>query len=75
MLDSYYFGTNVDLTWFSGSNFIVHLLQDDQNFLDRVSYAQDKRKSCLEAYSRERIPYFLEIMKKHPNYLEQYKME
>lgn len=66
---------NVDLTWFSGSNSIAHLLQDDQNFSDRVPYVQDQRKSCLEAYSRERIRYFLEIMKKHPNYLEQYEME
>lgn len=64
---------NIDLTWFSETHSIDHLLKDDQNFMNHVLNKANVREECPKTYPRERLNYFIEEMKKYPNYLEIYE--
>lgn len=64
---------NIDLTWFSETHSIDHLLKDDQNFTNHVLDKENVREECPKTYPRERLNYFIEEMKKYPNYLEIYE--
>lgn len=66
---------NIDLTWFSNDKNIRNLLQDDNNFKVHFPDNGSTREQCLEVYPRERIHYFLEIMKSYPNFLAEYEKE
>ncbi len=63
---------NVDLTWFSGVEKSEHLLQSDANFKYHIANTENQKEVCLESYPREKLAYFLEEMKKYPNYLKEY---
>lgn len=64
---------NIDLTWFSNDKNIRNLLQDDDNFQVHVPDDESVKEQCLESYPRERINYFLEIVKKYPNFFKEYE--
>lgn len=66
---------NIDLTWFTNDRNIHNLLQNDENF--KIHFPDDSsvKEQCLAVYPRERLNYFLEIVKNYPNFFIEYEKE